>query len=321
MITTIDLNYSHNIFHLLSKELIENMENVLIENKKILLFLNRRWESSALICKDCSYHFKCKECDISLTIHKYPQKKLICHSCNSEEIIPSICPKCKWTNFIEIWTWTQKMEDNLNKIFESKKIIRLDSDKLKKEWISIKDIKDSDIIIATEIANTIWIENLWLIVFPLFEMELSSQEYDIEEKIYYNIAYNNKKWVDIIIQTYIPNNEILKIISSWNYKDFLDKTLKERKKFNYPPYSSFVNLRVKWNNKERVQEIFWKYLNKLNITNENSNKIIIADKKFIKRKDGNYYKKISIRWDNLEEFLEYFRLEIIRNRDIILEWR
>lgn len=321
MITTIDLNYSQKIYPLISQELVDLITKTLEEKKRVLVFLNRRWESSALICKDCWYHVKCSDCDITLHVHKYPSPILICHQCNRTEDIPNICPKCKGANLIQVGIWIQKMEDNLAKIFPTYKINRLDSDKIKKEWIFIDDVKNSDIIIATEIANTLSFDNLWLIVFPLFEAEMLSWEYNIEEKIYINIAYNSKRWADILIQTYTPNNRILQIITEWNYKDFLIETLAERKKFLYPPYSDFVYIWIKWKNKDRVTELLGKFANKLSIMNEWWDKIISFDKNNFIKKFWEFYQKIMVRWVNIQEFLEPMKLEIIRNREIEMEWK
>jgi len=321
MITTIDLNYSHNIYPLISQELISGISKTLEEKKRVLIFLNRRWESSALICKDCSYCAKCKDCDITLKVHKYPEPRLICHQCNRYEEILSICPECKWTNLTQVGIWIQRMEDNLAKIFSSYKISRLDSDKIRKEWIFIEDIQNSNIIIATEIANTISFDNLGLVVFPLFEAEMLSGEYNIEEKIYINISYNSKRWADSIIQTYTPKNRTLEIITDWNYKDFLLETLEERKRFSYPPYSDFIYIWIKWKNKERILELLAKFTNKLSIMNEWNDKIISFDKNNFIKKHWEFYQKIMIRWTGLQEFLEPMKLEIIRNREIELEWK
>lgn len=321
MITIIDLNYSHNLFPLISEDMINGVESVIKENKKILVFLNRRWEAGTLICKDCSYQAKCGECDIAMSVHKYPSELLICNSCDRIEQIPIICPKCKWSNLQKIWVWTQKIEQYLNGIFKNKKISRLDSDKIKKEWINIEDIKSSDIIISTEIVNTISFDNLWLVVFPLFEWELVIWDYDIEEKIYNNIVQNIKRGADIIIQTYIPKNQLLKTITEWNYKEFLINSLEERKKFSYPPYNDLVHISISWRDKEKLAEFSENFLNKIKGFDLKWEYKINHNKSSFTKKSWDYCQKIVIKGNNIEEFLKPLRTEIIKNRNINLEWK
>ena len=69
-----------NLNYYISGTLLENIEENLKQNKKTILYLNKRGNFSSLICEDCQYYYKCKNCDVSLTCHKYPEK-LACHIC------------------------------------------------------------------------------------------------------------------------------------------------------------------------------------------------------------------------------------------------
>lgn len=87
------------------------MKKVLDEKKQVLLYLNRRGEASSLFCKDCGTIVKCDFCDVSLTIHRYPEKHLLCHLCNTISQIPSECQKCHGTNLIPVGVGIQKIEE------------------------------------------------------------------------------------------------------------------------------------------------------------------------------------------------------------------
>ncbi len=320
MITIINLNKSlFPYWQLITQNLIDNIKNKLKEKKQILLYLNKRWESGGLMCKDCNYQIKCKNCNVSMNIHKYPKNILLCHCCNFEDIIPIYCPKCNWTSLIQIWVWTQKIEDIIKTIFPKNNILRLDSDIINKEWFFKENIEIADIIIATETINTIFLNNLWLVWFLFFELELCIPEYDIEEHIYNNISYNIKRWSNIIIQTYNPKSEILKILTSWNFKDFMMYTLNERLKYSYPPYKELVYIWVKHKNKNKIQDIIFKLKNKLDIYN--NEKIIYFDKELFIKKAGYFFQKIIIKWENIENFLDCIKNEIFKNKEISIEWK
>lgn len=301
--------------------MINGIETFLKGNKKVLIFLNRRWEAWALICKDCSHQIECTDCNIPFSVHKFPSELLICHNCNKTEKIPTICPNCKSTNLNKIWTWTQKIEQLISGIFKDKKITRLDSDKLKKEWLDIRDIKNSDIIIATEIVNSISFDDLWLVIFPLFELELTIWEYDIEEKIYTNITHNIKRWAQVIIQTFIPKNPLLKIITEGNYKDFLMSTLEERKKFSYPPYKELLYIFVKWDNKEKLIQNTQILISKISTFDEWKKLNISYNPTYFWKTAWIYFQKIIIKWETIEDILKPLKNEIWRNRNINLEWK
>ena len=77
----------------LSHTLLESIKKNIQESKKIILYLNKRGESSSLICEKCNHIYKCDQCDSSMNVHKYPEK-LICHLCGQEKNIHIKCEKC-----------------------------------------------------------------------------------------------------------------------------------------------------------------------------------------------------------------------------------
>jgi primosomal protein N' (replication factor Y) len=105
----------------------------------------------------------------------------------------------------------------------------------------------------------------------------------MEERVYDQIAYNLRKNVPLIIQTFSPNTPLLKIIEGGNYKDFLTHTLTERKLFHYPPYTGLAYIWVEDKNKNRVQEIIHKLVNKLTLI-KNENIILNYDKELYERR-------------------------------------
>lgn len=162
-------------------------------------------------------------------------------------------------------------------------MLRMDSDKKRHETITEKDIESAEIIIATELGNTLSPENLGLVVFCLFEANLTTPEYDMEERVYNQVAYNLRKQVPLVIQTFTPNVPLVKIIESGNYKDFLTHTLAERKAFLYPPYAELAYIWVEDKSKDRVKEVIHKLANKLTII-KNEDIILNYDKELFDRR-------------------------------------
>lgn len=101
---------------MISVELYKNIEENLKNKKQTILFLNRRGYSTFIMCRECGYTVKCKNCNISLTYHSY-EKKLKCHYCGYEENLMKTCPKCNSDKIRYFGTGTQKLEQEIHKQF------------------------------------------------------------------------------------------------------------------------------------------------------------------------------------------------------------
>jgi len=311
-----------NLNYYISSTLLENIENNLKKNKKIILYLNKRWSFSSMICEDCQYYYKCKNCDVSLTVHNNP-KKLACHTCWASWNIPLSCTKCKSNNLKTIWVWTQQIEESLKKHFDKNtNIFRFDLDSIRnksEKKQSLEKLENADIIIATKMITTGFdFKNIGLIWIILAEQEFSFPAYNSEEKAYINLKQLiwrwNRMWekTDIICQTFIPDNEIIKSLSEKNYKNFFIDTLTERKLFNYPPFTEMLVLEYRDKSEQKAYDFMLNLKNKLDLLNTNKNIEIILNKQSFK-KYNQYYIKIILKWDNLRNFIENIKLEIFRN--------
>ena len=77
-----------------SDVLIEKINLALQQQEQVILFQNRRGYAPFVECKACAYVPKCKNCDVSLTLHA-AANTLNCHYCGYVERLPQDCPSCK----------------------------------------------------------------------------------------------------------------------------------------------------------------------------------------------------------------------------------
>ncbi len=103
-----------------SRSLYQKIEKNLEQKRQTILFLNRRGYSTFIMCRECGYTVKCKNCDISLTYHSY-EKKLKCHYCGYEENLVTICPECGSEKIRYFGTGTQRLEQEILKQFPRSK--------------------------------------------------------------------------------------------------------------------------------------------------------------------------------------------------------
>lgn len=332
-IFVVDLSREKSDNKFISKKLIESTKICLSKWKKAILYLNRRWEYSSTICEDCKTIFWCPRCSVSLNSHK--NWKLICHSCGYEEKETNVCNACWSVNLKKIWVWTQQIENYIKNLFKNHKIFRFDSDSIKTQKDkknALESLEIADIIIWTKMITTGFdLESVWLIWVMLLEQEMSIPEYDTWEKVYQNIKQVIWRWwrkweeTDVIIQTFIPDNELINMITNWNYKDFLQFTLKERKKFNYPPYCQMVEILYRNLDEEKWEEKIKKYYNKLSDifkkTNESMQKNEI-NLVINYRKKANYHiSKIVVKSSDLSPFIKEISNIIIKDKNINLQYK
>ena len=133
----------------------------------------------------------------------------------------------------------------------------------------------------------------------MLEQELNSMSYNIEEITYDNLKQLIWRWwrkwekKEIILQTFVINNDFVKMISEWNYKDFLKNTMFERKIFLYPPFWELVNIEYYDRNAQKSLEFLQTIKPKLESYNTDDKVEFFLNKKWYKR-TGFYHKDMFI---------------------------
>ena len=137
-----------------SSKLQEKIAENLKKKKQTILFINRRGYSTFVMCRDCGYVMKCPNCNIALTYHSF-ENKMKCHYCGHEQMIAKICPECGSKKIKYFGSGTQKVEEQIAKLFPEATTMRMDIDTVSKknshETILNKFKNDNiDIMIGTQ---------------------------------------------------------------------------------------------------------------------------------------------------------------------------
>ncbi|MEN3047034.1 MAG: primosomal protein N' [Candidatus Hydrothermales bacterium] len=232
----------------LSGKLLENIEDVLKRNKKVILFLNKRGFAHFIQCKNCGYVPMCINCSISLTLYKN-KNLLLCHYCGWKEEVPLKCPSCKSTNFKTSSYGTEKVELELKKLFPDRKIKRMDRESIsgRKKVFEVFEsfIKgEIDILIGTKmIIKGLDNPQVGLASVLYADQEINFPDFRSKEKTFHKLTQligRVRKEGKTIIQTYFPEDKIYEKILNFDIKGFYEEELKEREKLNYPPFSKLV---------------------------------------------------------------------------------
>lgn len=245
----------------LYKLIQENLKN----KKQTILFLNRRGFSTFVMCRDCGYVAKCKNCNISLTYHK-KEEKLKCHYCGYEEEIHKICPECGSKKIKYFGTGTQKLELEINKIFPTASTIRMDIDTVTKknshEEILEKFNKDKiDILIGTQmIVKGHHFPNVTLVGVVSADGSLNIDDYRASERTFDILvqvagrAGRENLQGNVIIQTYNPDNYSIQYAKKQNYDEFYNLEIKLRNQLRYPPFCDIIMFGISGETEEIVSK-------------------------------------------------------------------
>lgn len=245
----------------LYKLIQENLKN----KKQTILFLNRRGFSTFVMCRDCGYVAKCKNCNISLTYHK-KEEKLKCHYCGYEEEIHKICPECGSKKIKYFGTGTQKLELEINKIFPTASTIRMDIDTVTKknshEEILEKFNKDKiDILIGTQmVVKGHHFPNVTLVGVVSADGSLNIDDYRASERTFDTLvqvagrAGRENLQGNVIIQTYNPDNYSIQYAKKQNYDEFYNVEIKLRNQLRYPPFCDIIMFGISGEVEEKVSK-------------------------------------------------------------------
>ena len=237
---------------MLSRELYSSIEENLKEKKQTILFLNRRGYSTFVMCRNCGYTVKCKNCNISLTYHSY-EKKLKCHYCGYEEPLVTVCPECGSNKIRYFGTGTQKLEEEIHREFPNASTIRMDIDTVTKKNSHeeiLKKFRDEniDILIGTQmVVKGHHFPNVTLVGVIAADSSLNIDDYRANERTFEILtqvagrAGREKNLPGkVIIQTYNPDNFSILCSKKQDYEMFYDTEILIRKQLKYPPFCDII---------------------------------------------------------------------------------
>ncbi len=238
-----------------SKALHEKIADRLEKKEQMVLFLNRRGHSTFVMCRDCGYVVQCPHCDISLTYHKM-NHRLKCHYCSYEENMPTACPACQSTYIRFFGTGTQKVEEEITKLFPEAQVIRMDVDTTSRKGMHEKLLKafgeeKADILLGTQmIAKGLDFPKVTLVGVLTADTMLHLPDFRSSEKTYQLLtqvsgrAGRHELPGEVIIQTYTPEHYSIELAKNQQYDVFFDQEMQMRRTRQYPPYYYVVLVTV-----------------------------------------------------------------------------
>ncbi len=226
---------------ILSNILKEKIKDRLEKKEQIILLLNRRGYSTIITCKNCGYTYECPHCDISLTYHK-SSNNLRCHYCGYTLIKSDTCPKCHEKALDDRGLGTEKLEQEITKLFPDSKVIRMDADTTRNKG-SHEDIinrfknHEFDILLGTQmISKGLDFPLVTLVGIINADTTLNMPDFRSAERTFSLLSQVSGRagrgdlQGEVILQTFNPDNYTLNCVKNNDYKKFYNYEMINRHK-------------------------------------------------------------------------------------------
>ena len=243
----------------LAQPLIQAMEETLFSGKQILLFQNRRGYASFVECRQCAHVPQCLSCDVSLTYHQF-SKELRCHYCGYTEPYTPACKACGTLAPQSQGLGTQQLEEEVQALFPSARISRMDLDTTRKKHAHQKLInafsrQEIDILIGTQmITKGLDFKQVTLVGVLSADNFLHFPDFRAHERAFQvltQVAGRAGRLGDeskVLIQTFQPQHPVLSFVSNYDYASFYELQIRQREQFGYPPYMRMMRVELKHKN-------------------------------------------------------------------------
>lgn len=264
--------------------LIESLKDYFLDNKKILVVLNKKVSSDYLFCKSCKTIQRCPVCKGILKVEK--DFKVKCTKCDFKKEEYNLCSKCNKELFLIKDMSIINLEEIVKRQIDETNVLTLSSEGIKDISLAIKNIKKSKIVISTPVILNPFFKNIFdSIIYIKPESIFNMNEYNAAEMIFSIVSELKelvKKGGNIDIFSSFYFHYSLKLIN--NEDDFFERELKYRNWFLLPPYSYVYKIEIKAKNLRELGKdmrlIFNKFKDKLNLR-----KVYLVSRKKIR---GNY---------------------------------
>ena len=305
---------------LFSRELIKGIKERLERNEQSILLLNRRGFNTNVTCLDCKKPIECPNCNIPLTYHK-KNNRLMCHYCGYSMGYSSECPDCHGSHLRMTGVGTQRVEDEVQRLFPNARILRMDADTTYSRFAYENNFKafgegKYDIMLGTQmIAKGLDFPNVTLVGVLSLDKALFAGSFNSYERTFSLLTQvvgrsgRGTKQGVAFIQTFVPEHYVLELASRQDYKEFYSQEIALRKALVYPPFcdicvvgiNSPIDIQA-----QKASNVF------INILKENINKLsfdfplrVLGPSQFSIGKINNRYRyRIIIKCKNEKHFRE-----------------
>ncbi|MFV0437997.1 MAG: primosomal protein N' [Desulfopila sp.] len=245
-------------------QLAEALKKNLARGGQSVVLLNRRGYSSNVICQECGMPVQCRDCHVTLTLHRTRQQ-LLCHYCGYHLPEKTVCENCGSTRLVTVGFGTERVEDELGKLMPTARIARLDTDTARDRTVFLRTLKlmrarEIDVLVGTQmVAKGHHFPGVTLVGVVWADGGLSIPDYRAAEKTFQLIsqvtgrAGRGDAPGEVFIQTMRPEHYAIDFARSHSYRQLVEKELELRRNPSFPPFVRLVVLHIQGESEQEVE--------------------------------------------------------------------
>ncbi len=234
-----------------SRMLLEELEGVIERDEQALLFINRRGFAGFVLCRECGYVVRCPSCDVSLTLH-LDRQLMCCHYCGHESAVPQTCPDCGGIKIRYFSAGTQRVEDEIKKLYPQVSLIRMDSDTTtsrqahSRYYRQFRERKASILIGTQMIAKGFDFPDVTLVGVVAADTALNLPDFRAPERTFQLLTQvagrtaRGEQGGKVIVQTYHPSHYSILAAAAHDYHSFFEEEIEKRRQLSYPPFTDLI---------------------------------------------------------------------------------
>ena len=239
-----------------SLPLLRAMREALERREQIILFQNRRGYAPQIECQTCGWNPRCTRCDVALTLHK-SGRQLVCHYCGATYPLPPRCPNCESHDLRSLGYGTERIEDEIQRIFPQSRVARMDLDTTRSRQAYEQLLSDfqhghTDILVGTQmVTKGLDFERVSVVGILNADTMLNQPDFRSHERAFQLLsqvagrAGRRQHQGLVILQTKSPQHSVVQQVVNNDFPSLYRDQMSERQAFHYPPFTRLFGIVVK----------------------------------------------------------------------------
>ena len=238
---------------LLTDPLLASMREALTAGSGVILLVNRKGFAGALVCRDCGETPRCGACKVALTYYRLAAR-LMCPYCGRWLGLPETCGVCQSTRLEPVGAGTERLEEQVKRLFPSARVARLDRDSARTAARSgairtLFGLGEIDVLIGTKLlfqGGTL--ERAALVAVPYADAGLHRPDFRAAEQTFHllmeaaGLAPAAEQGGRLVIQTSLPQHHAIAAVEQRDPLLFYEQERASRRTLGYPPFSQLISL-------------------------------------------------------------------------------
>lgn len=250
---------------MIAPQLLDEIRQTVFRKKQVILFQNRRGYSPYQICTVCGWIAQCKNCDVSLTYHKF-SNKLKCHYCGNIYPPTNTCQACGSDKLMQRNFGTEKIEEVLDVELKDVKVGRMDFDSIRNKnahdvLIQQFEQKKIDVLVGTQmVVKGLDFDNVDLVgildadgLLHFADFRVNERAFQLMEQVSGRAGRKDGKG-RVMIQTMNPSHPVLQLVAQHDFIGMYNEEIGKRKQYFYPPFSRIIKIDFKHKERDVVFE-------------------------------------------------------------------